>query len=111
MQDDHLHTSGSSLHGYPCSRAASRHVSLAAYNARLALWDRQLSFSFESSWLTTLSNRFKIQDDEMGKDDLAAWACIGLDRLRSGLRFVRLLDAAGKESRGVLLVNIEKSVR
>ncbi|KAK4691034.1 hypothetical protein P7C71_g5884, partial [Lecanoromycetidae sp. Uapishka_2] len=54
--------------------------------------------------------RFKIQDDEIGKDDLAAWACIRLDRLRSGYRFLHLLDAAGAESRGVLLVGIEKTL-
>ena len=64
-----------------------------------------------TTWLTRsffLNDRFKIQDDEIGKDDLAAWACIRLDRLRSGYRFVHLLDAAGRESNGVLLVGIEK---
>lgn len=54
--------------------------------------------------------RLKIQDDEIGKDDLAAWACIRLDRLRSGYRFVHLLDAAGFESKGVLLVCIQKTL-
>ncbi|KAL9637862.1 MAG: hypothetical protein Q9204_001709 [Flavoplaca sp. TL-2023a] len=54
--------------------------------------------------------RFKIQDDEFGKDDLAAWACIRLDRLRDGYRFVRLLDANGDRSRGILLVKITKSL-
>ncbi|KAL8653279.1 MAG: hypothetical protein Q9226_003915 [Calogaya cf. arnoldii] len=54
--------------------------------------------------------RFKIQDDEFGKDDLAAWACIRLDRLKEGYRFVRLLDANGDRSRGVLLVKISKSL-
>ncbi|KAL8916827.1 MAG: hypothetical protein Q9208_008314 [Pyrenodesmia sp. 3 TL-2023] len=54
--------------------------------------------------------RFKIQDDEIGKDDLAAWACIRLDRLKSGFRFVRLLDAVGDLSEGLLLVKIEKSL-
>lgn len=54
--------------------------------------------------------RFKIQDDEIGKDDLAAWACIRLDRLRSGYRFVHLLDGAGFESKGVLLVGIQKTL-
>lgn len=54
--------------------------------------------------------RFKIQDDEFGKDDLAAWACIRLDRLNEGYRFVRLLDANGDGSRGVLLVKITKSL-
>ena len=52
--------------------------------------------------------RFKVQDDEIGKDDLAAWACIRLDRLQSGYRFVHLMDAAGSASQGVLLVNIDK---
>ena len=53
--------------------------------------------------------RFKIQDDEIfGKDDLAAWACIRLDRLKEGWRFVHVLDALGGFSQGVLLVGIEK---
>ncbi|MCJ1278530.1 hypothetical protein MMC21_006347 [Puttea exsequens] len=54
--------------------------------------------------------RFKIQDDEIGMDDLAAWACIRLDRVRSGYRFVHLLDAAGMESKGVLLLGVEKTL-
>ena len=53
--------------------------------------------------------RFKIQDDKIGQDDLAAWACIRLDRLRDGYRFVHLLDAAGFESKGVLLVHIQST--
>ncbi|KAL8706764.1 MAG: hypothetical protein Q9201_000190 [Fulgogasparrea decipioides] len=52
--------------------------------------------------------RFKIQDDEIGKDDLAAWACIRLDRLKSGYRFVHLLDAAGDPSQSMLLVKVKK---
>ncbi|KAM0794665.1 PLC-like phosphodiesterase [Usnea florida] len=54
--------------------------------------------------------RFKIQDDEIGTDALAAWACIRLDRLRSGYRFVHLLDGGGFESKGVLLVCIQKTL-
>ena len=54
--------------------------------------------------------RFKIQDDKIGQDDLAAWACIRLDRLRDGYRFVHLLDGAGFGSKGVLLVYIEKTL-
>ncbi|KAL9600868.1 MAG: hypothetical protein Q9219_002910 [cf. Caloplaca sp. 3 TL-2023] len=54
--------------------------------------------------------RFKIQDDEIGKDDLAAWACIRLDRLKTGFRFVRLLDATGDVTQGMLLVNVKKIV-
>ena len=54
--------------------------------------------------------RFKMQDDRIGQDDLAAWACIRLDRLRGGYRFVHLLDGAGFESKGVLLVYIQKTL-
>ena len=62
-------------------------------------------------WLISdLESRFKIQDDEIGKDDLAAWACIRLDRLRTGYRFVHLLDAMGNVSQGTLLVNVQKSL-
>lgn len=53
-------------------------------------------------------DRFKIQDDDIGKDDLAAWACIRLDRLRVGYRFVHLLNAEGIEGKGILLVRIAK---
>ena len=46
----------------------------------------------------------------MGKDDLAAWACIRLDRLRPGYRIVRLLNANGTAGQGILLVKIDKSI-
>ncbi|KAI1387853.1 PLC-like phosphodiesterase [Hypoxylon trugodes] len=52
--------------------------------------------------------RFLIKDDEIGRDDLAAWACVRLDRLRAGYRFVHLLDREGRESEGVLLVKVDK---
>lgn len=58
----------------------------------------------------SLVNRLKIHDDEIGKDDLAAWACIRLDRLQQGFRFVHLLDARGEPTTGVLLVKITKSL-
>ena len=58
--------------------------------------------------LTYLACRFKIQDDRMGRDTLAAWACIRLDRLQRGYRFVHLLDAKGMESSGVLLIKVSK---
>ncbi|KAL8637662.1 MAG: hypothetical protein Q9228_005089 [Teloschistes exilis] len=54
--------------------------------------------------------RFKVQDDEIGTDDLAAWACIRLDRLKCGYRFIHLLDAEGEVSRGMLLVKVKKSL-
>ena len=54
--------------------------------------------------------RFKVQDDDIGKDDLAAWACIRLDRLQEGYRFLHFLDAKGAESNGALLVKITKYI-
>lgn len=54
--------------------------------------------------------RFLIKDDEFGRDDLAAWACIRLDRLRSGYRFVHLLDTKGMVSGGVVLLHVEKTL-
>ncbi|KAL2074009.1 hypothetical protein VTL71DRAFT_7787 [Oculimacula yallundae] len=52
--------------------------------------------------------RFKIEDAKYAKDDLAAWACIRLDRLQQGYRFVYLLDAKGQATPGLLLLKIEK---
>jgi len=43
--------------------------------------------------------------------DLAAWACVRLDRLRPGYRFVHLLDAQGNTTQGKLLVKVEKTTR
>ncbi|KAJ5469583.1 hypothetical protein N7539_009201 [Penicillium diatomitis] len=52
--------------------------------------------------------RFKIKDDEIGYDSLAAWACIRLDRLREGYRFVQLYDCNGEQSGGLLLIRVQK---
>ncbi|KAI2786614.1 hypothetical protein POX_g09002 [Penicillium oxalicum] len=52
--------------------------------------------------------RFKIKDDEIGRDSLAAWACIRLDRLREGYRFVQLYDRTGEQSGGLLLIRVQK---
>lgn len=55
--------------------------------------------------------RFIVKDDEsFRRDDLAAWACVRLDRLRLGYRFVRLMDAHGKEGEGVLFVKVMKKI-
>ncbi|KAJ5930609.1 hypothetical protein N7466_006102 [Penicillium verhagenii] len=54
--------------------------------------------------------RFKIKDDEIGRDALAAWACIRLDQLREGYRFIHLQDSTGRNAGGVLLVRITKQV-
>ncbi|KIX99085.1 uncharacterized protein Z520_05546 [Fonsecaea multimorphosa CBS 102226] len=53
--------------------------------------------------------RLKVMDDRsMGKDNLLAWACIRLDRLQQGYRFIHLLDSSGYPSRGALLVQVSK---
>ncbi|KAI0430762.1 PLC-like phosphodiesterase [Xylaria sp. FL1042] len=54
--------------------------------------------------------RFLVKDDEIGRDDLAAWACIRLDRLRCGYRFVHLITTKGAVSLGVVLVKVEKTL-
>lgn len=59
----------------------------------------------ELSWV-----RFTVRDDEIGKDDLAAWACIRLDRLGVGYRFVHLLDCEGSLTSGAILVKVEKKL-
>ena len=61
-------------------------------------------------------NRFKIKDESTyllsrERDQVAAWACIRLDRLRQGYRLVDLTDCKGNPSEGKLFVKIEKSVR
>ncbi|KAK7398553.1 hypothetical protein QQX98_012076 [Neonectria punicea] len=55
--------------------------------------------------------RFKVEDAaKLGSSPLLAWACIRLDRLRSGYRFVRLMDSRGfPVNDGKLLVKIEKT--
>ncbi|KAH6850231.1 PLC-like phosphodiesterase [Chaetomium sp. MPI-CAGE-AT-0009] len=50
--------------------------------------------------------RFLVRDDEVGRDSLAAWACVRVDRLRAGLRFVHLVDAEGVETEGAVLVRV-----
>lgn len=66
------------------------------------------------SWgprLTSLFEyRFKVEDEGLVTDKLAAWACIRLDRLQQGYRFIDLKDALGRPSAGKLLVKIEKVV-
>lgn len=52
--------------------------------------------------------RFLIKDDEFGHDPLAAWACIRLDRLRNGYRFLKFMDNQGVASQGTLLIKVEK---
>src|SRR5262249_11204465 len=54
--------------------------------------------------------RFKVmQDERFARDDMAAWACIRLDRLGSGYRFVHLFDSKGMQTKGVILVRVDHS--
>ncbi|KAK5664132.1 hypothetical protein OQA88_347 [Cercophora sp. LCS_1] len=54
--------------------------------------------------------RFLVRDEEIGRDSLAAWACVRLDRLREGWRFIHLLDAEGMETESVVLVKVSKKL-
>ena len=47
-----------------------------------------------------------MHDDRFSRDDLAAWACIRLDRLAHGYRILHLFDRKGVYSKGILLVKI-----
>jgi hypothetical protein len=54
--------------------------------------------------------RFKVMhDDRFSRDELAAWACIRLDRLGRGYRFLHLRDEKGMRSKGVILVKLDYS--
>jgi phosphatidylinositol phospholipase C, delta len=55
--------------------------------------------------------RFTIRDDEFGRDDLAGWACVRLDRLRTGYRFVHLLDCKGRLTEGAVLVKVDLALK
>lgn len=71
-----------------------------------AAWNTQLDFDSVPDVIPSLTFvRFKIMDEEFGRDDLAAWACVRLDRLRQGYRVVRLFDNAGRLTDGVLVID------
>lgn len=50
---------------------------------------------------------FVVMNDVVGPDIMTAWACIRLDRLRLGYRFVRLCDKDGMPCKGLLLIKTE----
>ncbi|KAK3357486.1 PLC-like phosphodiesterase [Lasiosphaeria hispida] len=54
--------------------------------------------------------RFLVRDDSIGRDSLAAWACVRLDRLREGYRFVHLSDANGMDTESAVLVRVTKKL-
>ncbi|KAI0021397.1 PLC-like phosphodiesterase [Xylariomycetidae sp. FL0641] len=57
--------------------------------------------------------RFKVihRATTITPNEQVAWACIRLDRLATGYRFVQLLDGDGNDTQGVLLVRITKNYR
>lgn len=57
--------------------------------------------------------RFKVEDAASGliSSPCAAWACIRLDRLQAGYRFIHLMSPRGNETSGVLLVHVVKKLR
>lgn len=52
----------------------------------------------------------KVFDDRPGLDYMVAGACLRLDRLRTGYRFIRLMDRQGKATDSMLLAKIEKKM-
>ena len=54
--------------------------------------------------------RFRIKDDSYGRDQLAAWACVRIDRLREGTHFIHLLNAEGMETEGALFLSVSKKL-
>jgi phosphatidylinositol phospholipase C delta len=57
----------------------------------------------------TIERRFKVESEGYAIDSLVAWACIRLDRLQQGYRFLRLVDTKGFPTEGMLLVKAEKN--
>ncbi|KAK3900500.1 PLC-like phosphodiesterase [Staphylotrichum tortipilum] len=51
--------------------------------------------------------RFQVKNDEFGPNSLALWACVRVDRLRRGTRFMHLIDREGVETEGALLVQVD----
>jgi hypothetical protein len=50
---------------------------------------------------------FVVMNDFVGPDVMSAWACVRLDKLRLGYRFVRLHDKDGMPSKGIILIKTE----
>ncbi|KAJ8133496.1 hypothetical protein O1611_g126 [Lasiodiplodia mahajangana] len=59
--------------------------------------------------------RFRVEHDQSLRlplgETFAAWACIRLDRLATGHRFIPLLDPDGNETNGYLFVKVQKTYR
>lgn len=53
------------------------------------------------------THRFKLMHDKLVNDPLAAWACIRLDRLQRGYRFIHFFNEKGVQTKGVILARFE----
>ncbi|KID89878.1 1-phosphatidylinositol-4,5-bisphosphate phosphodiesterase 1 [Metarhizium guizhouense ARSEF 977] len=84
----------------------------ATNNPKFPESKRHLEFTGITKVVPELSFvRFRIGDDSRMSTSVLAWACIRLDRLRSGYRFIPLMDLEGAPiPRGALYVKIEKSL-
>jgi phosphatidylinositol phospholipase C delta len=54
--------------------------------------------------------RFTVRDAEFMRDVFSAWACVRLDRLKQGYRFVHLFNMKGQQTEGVILVKVTKNL-
>jgi hypothetical protein len=45
--------------------------------------------------------------DKIGPDELSSWACVRLDRLARGIRFIHLRDVKGSLTTGALLADVD----
>ncbi|KAK2608468.1 hypothetical protein QQS21_003038 [Conoideocrella luteorostrata] len=81
-------------------------------NPRFDESKNQLNFTGITNVVPELSFvRFRILDDSQTRNSILAWACIRLDRLRSGYRFVRLMSMKGSPiHHGGLFVKIDKKL-
>lgn len=72
-------------------------------------WVRFGSVAVDEEALSFL--RIKVNDDvEFGRNELAGWACVRLDRLGEGIRMIRLFDAHGQLSEGMVLIRVLKKI-
>ncbi|KAK8044240.1 1-phosphatidylinositol-4-5-bisphosphate phosphodiesterase delta-1 [Apiospora rasikravindrae] len=53
---------------------------------------------------------FRVWNDQPGLDPVLAGACLRLDRMKSGYRFIRLKNSQGMATDSILLVKIEKAM-
>ncbi|KAK2608794.1 hypothetical protein QQS21_002651 [Conoideocrella luteorostrata] len=114
-----LHVDGCNSHALGRPSSSDSHESEIRHKARtkthkgtdVDLGQQQISFHDVDGLLEELTFvRFMVRDDELGIDDLAAWACVRLDRLGQGFRFIHLLDAKGRLTEGTILVKVEKTL-